>query len=290
MGLTDEQLRQLYVLAVDTARHVGRFVADKVDTEYHKGSKGGSEAASIVTEIDYRAQAFIHEALSPSCDELDLAWLGEESPCDGGRFEKQAFWSVDPLDGTLTFTEGNPGYAVSIALVQKDGTPLLGVVYDPAKKRTYSAMKGHGTYVDDAPFELSDTQADTLTVIVDRSMLSHPQIDEGFAAMDLIRRDIGCTGVDTISHAGAALHACWVLENSPAVFFKFPREGESGGSLWDYAATVCIFNELGLPATDIFGAPLDLNRKESTYCNHKGLLYASSTEIAERVRKRLRPG
>ncbi len=40
------------------------------------------------------------------------------------------------MDGTLAFINGHPGFAVSIALVAQDGTPQIGVVYDPSTNNT----------------------------------------------------------------------------------------------------------------------------------------------------------
>jgi len=40
---------------------------------------------------------------------------------------------------------------------------------------------------------------------------------------------------------------------------------------WDFAATACIYQELGLPATDFEGGKLDLNRQGSTFMNHQGV-------------------
>ena len=51
----------------------------------------------------------------------DFGILTEETPDNGSRLVKDYFWCVDPLDGTLPFTEGTPGYSVSIALVSKSG-------------------------------------------------------------------------------------------------------------------------------------------------------------------------
>ena len=57
------------------------------------------------------------------------------------RLELNYFWCIDPLDGTLPFIEGKVGYAVSIGLVSRDGTPLIGVVCDPYHQ-TLSSHKG----------------------------------------------------------------------------------------------------------------------------------------------------
>ena len=80
---------------------------------------------------------------------------------------------------------------------------------------------------------------------------------------------------------GAALNACRVLDDKPSLYIKLPKE--KGGSLWDYAASAAIFTQLGLPVSNIFGAPLDLNRKDSTYLNHQGVLYASDAALAAYV-------
>jgi len=68
-----------------------------------------------------------------------------------------------------------------------------------------------------------------------------------------------------------------VLENGPACMSKFPIKEIGGGSIWDYAATACIYHELGLPATDHMGGRLDLNRRDGTFMNHKGIYYSNLT-------------
>ena len=67
-----------------------------------------------------------------------------------------------------------------------------------------------------------------------------------------------------------------VAENSPAVLLKLPKKEKGGGSLWDFAATACIFNELGLQATDYSGKPLQLNPKETTFMNDNGIFYVNT--------------
>jgi 3'-phosphoadenosine 5'-phosphosulfate (PAPS) 3'-phosphatase len=66
-----------------------------------------------------------------------------------------------------------------------------------------------------------------------------------------------------------------VLENGPACMLKFPKKENGGGSIWDFAATACIYQELGLSATNFTGGRLDLNRKNSTFMNHEGVFYAN---------------
>ena len=60
---------------------------------------------------------------------------------------------------------------------------------------------------------------------------------------------------------------------------KRPKQEKGGGSIWDFAATACIYGELGLPATNFEGGPLDLNRKDGTFMNHEGVFYANLVPI-----------
>lgn len=81
------------------------------------------------------------------------------------------------------------------------------------------------------------------------------------------------------------MNAIWVLERAPACYFKFPKPGNGGGCIWDFAATACIYNELGAVASDIYGNALDLNRSDSAFMNHRGVLFASSADLAGRIRE-----
>lgn len=79
------------------------------------------------------------------------------------------------------------------------------------------------------------------------------------------------------------MNACWVLEQSPACYFKFPKPENGGGSLWDFAATACLFNQAKAQASDIYGQPLDLNRPDSTFMNHRGILFCTDNDLAQQI-------
>ena len=82
-------------------------------------------------------------------------------------------------------------------------------------------------------------------------------------------------GVKEIAGAGSVLNGILVLENGPACMLKLPKKENGGGCLWDFAATACIYQELGLPATDFGGGRLDLNRKDGSFMNQEGVFYAN---------------
>lgn len=79
------------------------------------------------------------------------------------------------------------------------------------------------------------------------------------------------------------MNACGVLNRPPACYFKVPAP-TGGGSLWDFAATACLFHEVGAVATHMHGGSLELNRADSTNMNHRGVLFATDEVLAQRIR------
>ena len=108
----------------------------------------------------------------------------------------------------------------------------------------------------------------------------YERFEEILSKMERASKELGYDDFNTILTGGAAMNTCWMLEKTPACYFKIPRPENGGGSIWDFAASVCIVKEAGGVATDFYGKSLDLNRKESTYMNHKGVTFANSEEVA----------
>ena len=173
---------------------------------------------------------------------------------------------------------------MSIALVSREGTPQLGVVYDPVEATLLHAVSGDGAFRDRRPLPTGPKpMGEALSVFADRGFLTRDDHDEIVAALDQIAHDMGTVGVQLYPGAGAVMNACGVLAHPPACYFKHPKP-IGGGSLWDFAATACVFNEAGAVATDIQGAPLDLNRPGPTSMNHRGVLFATNKALADRIR------
>ncbi|HYQ58496.1 MAG TPA: inositol monophosphatase family protein [Draconibacterium sp.] len=289
MQLTSTNIKTLCETAIEAAKTAGSLISEystKV-VVVKKKEAADSLASQVVTEVDVKAQNTILEVLSPSISKYDLALLTEESVDDKSRFEKDYFWCIDPMDGTLAFTEKTPGYAVSIALVSKSGEPQIGVVFDPVTKTLYHAIKGQGAFRNQESWqpELAKASPESFMLCVDRSFQANQLFNKFIIALKdtLIAHNIKDLKIQ--KEAGAVLNALWVIEQAPGCYFKLPKETPGGGSLWDFAATACIFNELGAPASSFDGTAIDLNRSDSTFMNHRGVLYASDPLIAETIRK-----
>ena len=253
-----------------------------VDVVHKEG--GDTYASQVVTEVDRKAQDAILQVLGPTCEELDLAVLTEESEDDHGRLEKDFFWCIDPMDGTLPFIRREPGYSVSIGLVAKDGSPRIGVVYDPVHDVLWQATKGEGILRNGEPWTL-DASSEELTFTYDRSFADHLERDRVLQELEDYAHSIGLKKLVATQFGGAVINACHALENGPGCHFKFAKPQEGGGSLWDYAATACLFEEAGAVVSDVHGQPLDLNRSDSTFMNHRGAVYATDENLAQRIRE-----
>ncbi len=271
MKLTTTDLSTLAKCAIDAATKTGKFISETRPLNIQRKEGGDNLASSVLTEVDGQSQARILEVLEPTLAQFDLALLTEESPDDGSRLEKDYFWCIDPIDGTLPFIEAVPGYAVSIALVSRDGIPQIGVVYDPVEHVLYQATKGQGAYRNSKPWKIRD-RGSRLQIITDRSIAELPYCDA-------VAKELNAS---VKGQGGAVMNALWCLENPPACYFKFPKSEQGGGCHWDYAATAAIFAELGAVVTDMAGESINLNA-ESNYHNICGILFATDRVLADQI-------
>lgn len=240
--------------------------------------------SQIVTEVDFKSQDIIVEALLPAIHDHDLGLLTEEGSDDGSRFEKDYFWAIDPLDGTLQFAEGKDGYSIAIALIDRQGQPQIGVVLDLVRNTLYHAIKGSGAYRNNVPVELPPLDhGRTFCHICDRSFTRQRIYEDLIEALEAMSEKLGYSNFRTYEFGGSVMNGIRVLEESPAVFFKFPQTRPGGGCIWDFAATACIYNEVGAYATDICGESLRLNGGGTSYLNHSGVIYTGTKAVQEQI-------
>lgn len=291
--LSNRQLEQLLHLATNAALKAGEYIAkfDRTQLQVDHKAAGNSLSSQVVTQVDLDSQAIILDMLQPSIEQYDLAVLSEENASEEdvsghSRFQKAYFWCIDPLDGTLPFIEGSDGFAVSIALVEQSGKPVIGVVHNPVTDDTYQAIN-HGL---DSSVETNQVlkngkpwqpkvENEHFTVYIDRSFEKDPRYPHCIEQLTFVVQQQGYSQLKIVNNCGAVMNAIGVLENTPACYLKLPKAEKGGGSLWDFAATTAITQATATAwASDIYGEPLDLNRSDSNFMNHKGALYVSGSE------------
>jgi myo-inositol-1(or 4)-monophosphatase len=129
---------------VKAARRAGRSLKrDLGEVENLQVSLKGP--ANFVTMADKRAEEMLHDDLIKA--RPGYGFLGEEGGIREGA-DKSHTWIVDPLDGTTNFLHGIPQFAVSIGL-QREGTIIAGLIYNPANDDLYLAERGKGAFLND---------------------------------------------------------------------------------------------------------------------------------------------
>lgn len=269
-------LQHLSNIAIEAALSAGKIIQKHInDNVVVEKKEGGSTYASqVVTKVDRECESLILSHLKPTCKAFNIGILSEETEDDKSRFEKDFFWCIDPLDGTLAFINKHPGFSVAIALIAKDGTPVIGIVFDPSTETLYHAIKGQGAYKNKTPWTIKNTN-NYLTYATDKKLIDTPKSSEIQNILNTHKENLELKSIKELSGAGSILNAILVLENGPACLIKLPKKDIGGGSIWDFAATACIYQELGLPATNFNGEALDLNKKDGTFMNHEGVYYAN---------------
>lgn len=107
----------------------------------------------LVTTIDKASEKLIAGILNRRFP--DFGFLGEEH--GQTRQEASYRWIVDPIDGTNNFVHGLPLFGVSIGLEHR-GRMVVGVIYDPARRELFSAIRGKGAYLNGRRIRVSPTR------------------------------------------------------------------------------------------------------------------------------------
>ena len=225
----------------------------------------------LVTEVDRQAEALIVETIAAAFPEHGI--IAEESPARTSR--DGHFWYVDPLDGTTNFAHGYPQFAVSIALGREDQM-LLGLVHDPLREETFSALRGSGARLNGAPIGVSAVTS------FEQALLGtgFPYDRRRHAAFYLAFFQEAICGTQGVRRAGsAALDLCYVACGRLDAFWEWKLHP------WDTAAGRLIVEEAGGHVTDFAGAPHRLDGDETAASN--GHLHAPLLDMITKVRARL---
>jgi 3'-phosphoadenosine 5'-phosphosulfate (PAPS) 3'-phosphatase len=287
MYLTQNNLEELILIAKEAAVAAGAIISDAQGSFIKINPKVGGEniASQVVTQVDLAAQAAILNILSSTLEKFDLGLLAEESNDDSSRLHKDYFWCIDPLDGTLSFSKNEDGYSTSIALISKSGVPVIGVVLNPRTNDLYHAIKDVGAFKNNQPLRVG-ILSNHLTLLFDQSFLKlsnyHKEIDN----LHTNAQKLNLEGIRHHHLGGAVMNGISTIELAPAIYYKHPKEALGGGSLWDFAASSVIQSEAGGFNSDYSFTPLDLNRSDSTFMNHRGIIYCNSLKLAKALIKK----
>ncbi|MDQ6857865.1 MAG: inositol monophosphatase [Chloroflexota bacterium] len=215
----------LAALAATTAVAVGDRI--KVDDVAIVTRKRGR--ANFATAADHAAEAEILSRLR--AHDKNVPILAEES-ADRKLRTAECLWVVDPLDGTLNFSQALPFYCVAIAYVE-GGKARAAAVYAPRTAELFVAHEGAGATLNGHPIRVSSVaKATDAFAVASLAFKAASRKDSRFTAMNATVTRLRVIG-------SAALEICYVACGR---FDLFVHEALAP---WDVAAAALIAREAG---------------------------------------------
>ena len=201
------------------------FRGDNLDVH----SKGN--ASDLVTAADKASEQVIISRIREAYPQHVI--LSEESGADGRAGEYR--WVIDPLDGTMNFSQGLPLFCVSIGIEYR-GRKVAGVVYAPNLNELFYAVRGEGAFLNGRPIKVGGKSSLSESVVatgfpVDKDVNPVNNIDNVAVIVPQVRglRRFG----------SAALDLCYVASG------QFDGYWEMNLHEWDVCAALLILEEAG---------------------------------------------
>jgi 3'(2'), 5'-bisphosphate nucleotidase len=221
---------------------------------YRDGCTQSKKAdGSIVTLADTQAETLITDSLNAAFP--TLAVLGEEATAAGATPDLgDAYFCVDPIDGTQQFAKGDPEWVVAIGYLEK-GRPLAGVIYAPAMdQRLFAGLSDYGGY----------------EILPDKSQKPFPMDLPVPAKWRALQGAYGKpTAIERYLPQGQALD---IIKIGSAIKFGLIAAGEADvfvrpGQVWDWdiAAGQALIEAAGGTIRDMSGDPLVYGQAKTNY-------------------------
>ena len=194
---------------------------------------------NLVTEADHASEKAIIDIIRKEYPEHFI--LSEES----GEIvmDSEYKWIIDPIDGTVNFSNGIPLCCVSIGL-EKAGEIILGAVYNPLMNEMFFAQKGFGALLNNKKINVS-----TKTEVIKSCLVTgfpYTYLDMPNGPLQVFERFIR-KGVPVRRLGSAAIDLCWVAAGRFDGFYEHELQA------WDTAAGFLIVEEAGGKVTDYKG-------------------------------------
>lgn len=233
--MNEDEKKQYLEFAKALAREAGQIM------QRYFGQNPDSEIKAddtIVTIADKEINDLVIERIKATFP--DHAVDGEEASY---YKDTKSVWVCDPIDGTNPFAMTLAVSVFSLAYVY-DGTPKVGVIYDPFTDRMFWAGEGMGAYINDEQTFVSQRSFGP------RARLSYDQwANAEYDVLSPLAKLASATGTYMLS-PGSTTHMSALVAQGDFVASVFP--GTKGKNV-DIAAAKVIVEEAGGKVTDLFG-------------------------------------
>jgi fructose-1,6-bisphosphatase/inositol monophosphatase family enzyme len=243
-------------LVISAAKKAGSLLRREFYRNIPFDPKGNHD---IVTRADHESESLILGILHSGYPDYGI--ITEESDNISG--ESDYCWYIDPLDGTSNFITGNPYFAVSIALAEKN-VIVLGVVYNPVSGDLFQAETGSGAYLNGNKISVSDRSdlADSFVAVAFSA--EEDKIKKGITLIE--RLVLSCRRI--VVNFAPSLDLCNIARG------KIDALIDNGSTPEDHAAGSLILTEAGGLVRNLDQAGWDVNRTGIIASNSKIDVYS----------------
>ncbi len=232
--------KELLAIAERTALQAGELLMQRPN---HFDISIKTSFTDFATQMDHKSEALIVSEILKSRPHDGI--IGEEGAAR--KSESGITWVIDPLDGTVNYFYGLPGWNVSIAAKDESGV-LIGTVYSPTTQSQWSAIRGNGALYNGDQIRCNDPVALDAALIGTGFAYDRKLRDEQMLELNpfvRVARDVRRMGA-------AAVDLCFVAMGALDGYY------ESGLHEWDLAAGGLIAAEAGALVTGRNGEPADV--------------------------------
>ena len=216
-------------------------------------------AFDLVTEVDVNIERFLTDAILAAFpgDKIHAEELSSSQAITGRT------WVIDPIDGTWNFAHNIPIYGIQCCLFD-GGEPKMAVIWLPCQDEMYTAIAGHGCFLNGEQVFVDKT------VTADKALISigdYTHKSDRLAALQYKAVGYLYPRVGRLRMYGAA-----------SVDFAFILAGRLSATvfttrnLWDIAPGILMSREAGAIVLGLDGEPYDFSKE--------GVMIAVNEEIA----------
>ncbi|MBL9012075.1 MAG: inositol monophosphatase [Alphaproteobacteria bacterium] len=197
-------------------------------------------AADFVTQSDVATEKVLREELTKA--RPDFGFVLEEGGIVAGK-DAEHRWHIDPIDGTTNFIHGVPHFCISVGL-ERAGTVIAGVIYNPVTDELYHAERGKGAFLNERRLRVSgrrDMAESLFATGLNLGPTGNPPLFyaqyEAITKVSAGIRRFGSAALDLAYVAAGRYEGFW----------------EIGLNSWDTAAGIVLVREAGGQVSDLGG-------------------------------------
>lgn len=250
------------------------FITANIQEAYERFARSGpndvrsKSAFDLVTEVDVNVESFLTQAIGEAFpdDRIHAEELSSSQTIEDRT------WVIDPIDGTCNYAHNIPIYGIQCCLFD-GGEPRMAVIYLPCQQELYTAIEGHGCYLNGERI-LVDKAVTADTAVISLGDFTHKS--DRLAALQYQAVGYLYPRVSKLRMYGAACvdYAFFVSGRLAATVF-------TTRNLWDIAPGILMSREAGAILMGLDGEPYDYSKD--------GIMLAANKEIAQLMKEAFIP-